>query len=71
MTLLPFVDARTCTGCGDCVVVCPTNCLALAGSLPWLARPADCLSCELCKLICPTDAIRMVDVDLQNEPRTK
>ena len=28
-TWLPIIDAETCTGCGDCVDVCPTNALAL------------------------------------------
>src|SRR5262249_45652657 len=56
---LPDVDERRCTGCGDCVPACPTGCLAMAGSLPWLARPADCVSCALCALVCPTSAIAM------------
>jgi Na+-translocating ferredoxin:NAD+ oxidoreductase RNF subunit RnfB len=40
---LPVVSAARCTGCGDCVAVCPTHCLALAGRLPWLPRPLDCV----------------------------
>jgi NAD-dependent dihydropyrimidine dehydrogenase PreA subunit len=53
------VDAARCTGCGDCVAVCPTDCLELAGRLPWLPRPLDCISCSACELVCPTAAIRM------------
>ena len=56
---LPDVDERLCTGCGDCVPACPTDCLAMAGPLPWLARPAECISCALCALVCPTSAIAM------------
>lgn len=56
---LPVVDTVRCTGCGDCVAVCPAECLALAGRLPWLPRPLDCLSCTVCELVCPTQAIRM------------
>ena len=58
---LPAVDERRCTGCGDCVTACPTDCLALAEALPWLARPAECISCALCALVCPTGAIEMRD----------
>lgn len=59
MIELPRVDEATCTGCGDCVLVCPTDCLALAGPVPWLPRPADCISCTLCVLVCPVEAITM------------
>jgi NAD-dependent dihydropyrimidine dehydrogenase PreA subunit len=59
---LPHVNSQVCTGCGDCVAVCPTDCLALGDSLPWLPRPADCIQCDLCVLICPVDAIRMQEL---------
>jgi NAD-dependent dihydropyrimidine dehydrogenase PreA subunit len=59
MAELPELDATRCTGCGDCVAVCPTDCLALAGPLPWLPRPADCVRCGLCVLVCPADALRL------------
>jgi formate hydrogenlyase subunit 6/NADH:ubiquinone oxidoreductase subunit I len=58
---LPLLDEARCTGCGDCVAVCPTECLALAGPVPWLPRPADCVSCSLCVLICPADALRLAE----------
>ena len=35
---LPLLDGTRCTGCGDCVLACPTSCLCMAGPLPWLAR---------------------------------
>jgi MinD superfamily P-loop ATPase len=57
---LPQLDERLCNGCGDCVAVCPTNCLEMAGHRPWMPRPADCISCDLCAVVCPTDAIRLV-----------
>ena len=60
---LPLLDETRCTGCGDCVLICPTGCLEMAVALPWLARPLDCVSCSLCCLVCPTDAVRMVAVE--------
>jgi NAD-dependent dihydropyrimidine dehydrogenase PreA subunit len=56
---LPILDERRCTGCGDCVVVCPPRCLEMDGPLPWLPRPLDCVSCSLCVLICPVEALQM------------
>ena len=60
---LPAVNVARCVGCGDCVAVCPVDCLAMAGPVPWLPRPADCVSCSACVLVCPTDAVRLKDVD--------
>lgn len=56
---LPIVLADRCTGCGDCVQVCPTRCLERGAMVPWLPRPADCIVCGLCSSICPAEAVRL------------
>jgi NAD-dependent dihydropyrimidine dehydrogenase PreA subunit len=58
---LPVLDETRCIGCGDCVTACPADCLAMAGPLPWLPRPADCIRCALCVFLCPTQALAMQD----------
>jgi NAD-dependent dihydropyrimidine dehydrogenase PreA subunit len=63
MSELPLLDATRCNGCGDCVAGCPTDCLAMAGPFPWLARPADCIACAFCVLLCPADALTLTDVE--------
>lgn len=60
MSELPVLDAARCTGCADCVAVCPTECLEMSGPLPWLPRPLDCIACALCALICPVDAVGLL-----------
>ena len=56
---LPVLDATRCSGCTDCVAVCPTDCLAMNGAAPWMPRPLDCVFCALCVRVCPTDSLRM------------
>jgi len=56
---LPLLDERLCVGCTDCVLVCPTACLAMVGPYPWLPRPGDCVSCALCVVVCPVAALSM------------
>ncbi len=63
MMELPFVEPSRCKRWGDCVASCPTDCLALTGSLPFLVRPADCIACEICVYVCPESALAMEDVD--------
>lgn len=57
MPALPLLDETHCTGCGDCVTLCPTDCLAMREGIPWLPRPEDCIQCALCVLICPVEAL--------------
>ncbi len=57
MRELPVLNETRCPGCGDCVAICPTACLAMAGPVPWVVRPKDCISCAACVAVCPTDAI--------------
>ena len=61
MLELPVLDETRCTGCAECVALCPTDCLDLDGRLPWLPRPLDCISCGLCVVVCPTQALRLAE----------
>jgi ferredoxin len=63
MADLPLLDETRCTGCGDCVRVCPTDCLEMGGALPWMPRPGDCISCGLCEKVCPAQAIQLTEPD--------
>ena len=62
---LPVLDESRCVKCGDCVIVCPTECLEPTVEQVWLARPGDCVSCGLCAIVCPTGAIKLVGMELQ------
>ena len=56
---LPILNTARCTGCGDCVPVCPTDCLEMSHGLPWLPRPRDCIACAVCEVVCPVEAIQV------------
>ena len=56
---LPEIDERRCTSCGDCISVCPTDCLELRDGLPLVATVGRCVSCSLCAYLCPADAVEM------------
>lgn len=55
----PIIDAETCTGCGDCVEVCPTEALAMRDNLAVVADPEACNYCGYCEPICPVGAIEL------------
>ena len=54
------IDAAACTGCGQCVEVCPVDALraADAGTAATL-DPGVCLGCGVCVRNCPSGAIRL------------
>jgi NAD-dependent dihydropyrimidine dehydrogenase PreA subunit len=68
--VIEFINEETCTDCGRCVEVCPTDVFEPgstadpgsaaepgASGTPEIARLDDCTSCMNCELYCPTDSI--------------
>jgi NAD-dependent dihydropyrimidine dehydrogenase PreA subunit len=56
---LPHLDAHRCSACGDCIELCPEDCLAWSDGLPWLPDLTACIGCGLCALVCEDHAIEM------------
>lgn len=47
-----------CTGCNECIRVCPTNLFqAVSAAPPIIARQDDCQTCFMCELYCRADAL--------------
>jgi len=53
----PAIDDGLCTGCGDCVLVCPAEALALQDQHVVFSHPEDCRYCGDCEELCPVGAI--------------
>jgi NAD-dependent dihydropyrimidine dehydrogenase PreA subunit len=48
-------DREACTGCGQCVDICPVDAIAIAGDYPTVDQEW-CIGCGLCLTPCPTSA---------------
>lgn len=51
------VNWNKCTGCGDCIGVCPVKCFVMSDDKCWAYDAGKCIGCGGCEDICPTDAI--------------
>jgi len=55
---VPVVDGELCTGCGECVEICPEKALAIERGL--LRVYLDkCIKCYCCQELCPQKAIQL------------
>ncbi len=56
---LVAVNKEECTGCGDCLDICPMDILSLQEDV--VSRDAQlCIGCGLCVSLCPSEALKMV-----------
>ena len=63
----PVVNESTCTGCGQCVNVCPVEAMTLVSAhdpthgkkhKAWV-NPDVCLGCGVCARVCPTKSVHL------------
>lgn len=53
---VPFVNITLCTGCGECLNVCPANAIVITNGKARIIEEA-CKKCRKCVLACPAKAI--------------
>jgi len=51
------LDREKCTGCGQCVEVCPRSVLAMRGGKAEIGDRDSCIECGACQRNCAFDAI--------------
>ena len=52
-------NEKTCTHCGACISVCPTEALTIERkTMRIVFDPSKCIACELCVRACPPRAMR-------------
>jgi NAD-dependent dihydropyrimidine dehydrogenase PreA subunit len=51
-------DTDECSGCGDCMDICPVDALKMREDLP-VVDEKWCIGCGVSATVCPTDAARM------------
>jgi NAD-dependent dihydropyrimidine dehydrogenase PreA subunit len=56
------VDKDKCTGCGECVDICPADVFELTDGKSEPAKMDECLGCESCVETCPESAITVSEV---------
>lgn len=52
----PIIHPARCTGCGLCILVCPSDTLSLNGGKAAVTGP-DCIGCDQCGAVCPEEAV--------------
>lgn len=52
-------DQEKCTGCGECVEICPVNVIKMEGDFPVIDKEW-CIGCGVCAVPCPTGAVKLV-----------
>lgn len=56
MVMAAQVDKKKCTGCGDCVEVCPSEAIRLEDEKA-VVDEGECVDCGACEDECMNDAI--------------
>ncbi|MBN2125198.1 MAG: 4Fe-4S binding protein [Deltaproteobacteria bacterium] len=55
---LRTTDEEACTGCGECVEICPVEALDMQDGVP-VVDGEWCIGCGVCATACPADAVRL------------
>jgi len=58
----PVVDHEKCTGCGECVEICPVEVYELQDEKSVPVNAEECTGCESCIEVCEQDAVHIEEI---------
>jgi NAD-dependent dihydropyrimidine dehydrogenase PreA subunit len=58
----PHIDEDLCTGCGECVDICPNEVLELSDEKASVIDEEECVGCESCVEVCEQGAITVEEI---------
>ena len=57
------VDEEKCTGCEECVNICPVDVFEINDEKSVPVNAGECIGCESCVEVCEQDAISVTEGD--------
>ena len=62
MSFNPVVDQEKCTGCEECVDICPVDVYEMVDGKSSPVNAEECVGCDSCVEVCPEGAITVEEV---------
>ena len=59
--MYPLVDQDKCSGCGNCVEICPSEVYQMEEDKSNPIYPEECIECWACVNHCPAESIQLID----------
>ncbi|MGE4519354.1 MAG: ATP-binding protein [Desulfobacteraceae bacterium] len=62
MSFNPIVDEDKCTGCEECVDICPVDVYEIVDGKSKPVNAEECVGCDSCVEVCPEGAITVEEL---------
>jgi NAD-dependent dihydropyrimidine dehydrogenase PreA subunit len=59
--MYPVVDQEKCSGCQNCVEICPSEVYQMEGDISNPIHPEECIECWACVSQCPSESIQLTE----------